>query len=157
MKTQKSEKQSPGLPPGSPYSRAGSWLRGRTRAEASGPGSLGLGRRRASADRPSLRLRALSLFLFTFPGRESAGTGQGGTRATGGELCPAPPRTLLGSRTSSRAARSARDLGPRGLPSGARPQLSGAATRVVPAQGAHDTRRRPLGPGLARTGGRARG
>nr|XP_026267410.1 uncharacterized protein LOC113198774 [Urocitellus parryii] len=87
--------------------------------------------------------------IHFFSGRESAGTGQGGTRAKGGELCPAPPRTLLGSRIGSRAARSARTWGQRDSRAGrdpsavARPPESSPRTAQTtlgggpPAQGWH--------------------
>lgn len=120
--------------------------------EASGPRSLSGGEEQVPAARARSacgdRQRCPFPIHFPWPGIRRA-TQQGGTRARGGQLRPAPPRTPRAAR-----ARAARQEAPgtQGREGSRAGRDVGSATRVWPASG--DTRRPPLGPALARTSGR---
>nr|XP_036868534.1 atherin-like isoform X2 [Manis javanica] len=122
--------------------------------EASGPRSLSGGEEQVPAARARSacgdRQRCPFPIHFPWPGIRRA-TQQGGTRARGGQLRPAPPRTPRAAR-----ARAARQEAPgtQGREGSRAGRDVGSATRVWPASG--DTRRPPLGPALARTSGRKR-
>lgn len=119
------------------------WLRRKVMVEASGPRGLALGRERTSTNGPGWtrgsaggRERGPLAYPLS-PARDPASSEQGGTRARGGELRPAPPRTpgAAGLRTARREAPGAPGQG--GQPSG------GATRPPNPGPGPHGGRLPP--------------